>query len=95
MGQRCEVCESFRPEGDLKPGRELITVSYDGRAVLLCRGHAGIAENSGVTSLSELAALFAESGGQRSYVGRRARTQTAGENATPRSPGRRASDVRL
>ena len=93
MEQRCEVCEKFRPEGDLKPGRELVQVAYGGRSVLLCRGHQGIAENSGVQSLEALRELFAESGGQRSYVNRRARSESAAKITGPRSAGRRASDL--
>lgn len=89
MQQRCEVCENFRPEGDLKPGRKLEEVTYGTRRVLLCRAHAGIAENSAVTSFDELRALYTESKGLRSYVPRRAR----GSADLTRSPGRRASDT--
>ena len=62
------------------------------RSVLLCRGHAGIAKNSGVSTLDELRSLYAESEGQRSYIARRARIAKlhAGQ---ARSAGRRASDV--
>jgi len=87
MELRCEVCESFRPKTDLKPARELLEVPFGERRVLLCRGHAGIAANSKVETLEELRALYAESEGQRSYVGRRARVAVA-----ERSAGRRASD---
>lgn len=88
MQQRCEVCENFRPEGDLKPGRKLEEVSYGGRRVLLCRAHAGIAANSGITSFEELRELFSESNGVRSYVPRRSRTVDL-----TRSAGRRAGDA--
>lgn len=88
MQQRCEVCENFRPEGDLKPGRKLEEVSYGTRHVLLCRAHAGIAKNSGVQSFEELRELFSESSGVRSYVPRRSRTVDL-----TRSAGRRASDA--
>lgn len=91
MSQRCEVCESFRPEGDLHAARELHMVAFDARSVLLCRGHAAIAANSGVSTLAGLRMLYAESGGQRSYIARRARA--ALESA--RSGGRRASDLPL
>lgn len=90
MQQRCEVCENFRPEGDLKPGRKLEEVTYGTRRVLLCRAHAGIAENSAVTSFEALRELYTESSGKRSYVPRRARD--ASQDST-RSAGRRASDV--
>ena len=58
MQQRCEVCENFRPEGDLKPGRKLEEVTFGTRRVLLCRAHAGIAHNSGVTTFEELRELY-------------------------------------
>jgi hypothetical protein len=64
MQQRCEVCENFRPEGDLVPGRKL----------LLCRAHAGIAANSNVTTFEELRELYTEQHGSRSYVPRRAQS---------------------
>jgi hypothetical protein len=84
MAQRCEVCERFRPNGDLQPGRELLNVSFGERNVLLCRAHAGIAKNSGAESIAALRMLFAESEGKRSYLARR---------ANERGPGRRASDA--
>ena len=97
MQQRCEVCENFRPEGDLKPGRTLEAVRFGSRLVLLCRAHAGIAHSSGVTSFEELRELYTESNGKRSYVPRRARiaqtpTKRKGKEP-PRSPGRRATDA--
>jgi hypothetical protein len=96
MQQRCEVCENFRPAGDLKPNRVLEEVTYGRRRVLLCRAHAGIAHNSGVTTFQELRELYTEHGGNRSYVPRRTRTaatKTATKKLSPRSPGRRASDA--
>jgi len=96
MQQRCEVCENFRPEGDLKPGRTLEAVKFGSRLVLLCRAHAGIAESSGVTSFDELRELYTESNGQRSYVPRRARIApadlTSRRKSEPRTAGRRATD---
>ena len=92
MEKRCEVCEQFRPHGDLKPGRELLEVPFGDRLVSLCRAHAGIAQNSAVSSFDELRALYAESEGQRSYLARRAISERAAEGA-PRSIGRRASDA--
>jgi hypothetical protein len=92
MEKRCEVCESFRPQGDLKAGRELLEVSFGDHQVLLCRGHAGIAKNSEVTSFQELRALYAESKGQRSYLSRRSRAARA-VMTQPRSVGRRATDT--
>jgi len=94
MQQRCEVCENFRPEGDLKPGRKLEEVTYGTRKVLLCRAHAGIAQNSGVTTFAELRELYREQRGSRSYVPRRARSGTASRSKkAPRSAGRRAGDL--
>jgi hypothetical protein len=90
MAQRCEVCERFRPSGDLQPGRELSSVTFGERSVLLCKAHAGIAKNSGALTLEQLRELFAESEGQRSYVSRR----ELSANWSPlRSMGRRASDA--
>jgi len=91
MQQRCEVCENFRPEGDLKPGRKLEAVTFGARSVLLCRAHAGIAQNSGVTSFEELRELYTEQHGGRSYVPRRERT-TLAPAKSGRSPGRRIAD---
>lgn len=91
MEQRCEVCESFRPQGDLNAAQALLEVSFGARSVLLCRGHAGIAKNSGVSSLEELRALYAESHGQRSYIARRARLAMSSA-AQARNAGRRATD---
>ena len=92
MEKRCEVCEKFRPHGDLKPGRELVQVPFGDRVVSLCRAHAGIAQNSRVGSFEELRELYAESEGQRSYLARRAVTERGAEGA-PRSIGRRTSDA--
>ena len=87
MPLRCEVCRNFRPEGDLKPNRVLEYVTYGVRRLLLCRAHAGIAVNSGVTSFDELRELFKESNGRRSFVPRR-----AAASDQLRGVGRRASD---
>jgi hypothetical protein len=93
MQQRCEVCQNFRPEGDLKPGRVLEEVAYGDRRVLLCRAHAGIARSSGVTSLEELRELYTEHRGQRSYVPRRSTNIARVLESKPRSAGRRATDA--
>ena len=93
MQQRCEVCENFRPDGDLKPGRKLEQVVYGARRVLLCRAHAGIAQNSGVTTFEELRQLYTEQHGSRSYVPRRARSASApAKKKAARSLGRRIGD---
>lgn len=85
---RCEVCRNFRPEGDLIPNRPLEYITYGARKLLLCRAHAGIAVNSGVTSFDELRELFKESNGKRSYVPRRALA-----SHQQREVGRRATDI--
>jgi aminoglycoside phosphotransferase (APT) family kinase protein len=88
MHERCEVCENLRPQGDLRPNRPLETVWFGQRSVRLCRAHAGIARNSGVTSFEELRELYSESHGRRSYVPRRSRAAAG----AARESGRRASD---
>jgi hypothetical protein len=92
MAKRCEVCENFRPEGDLKPGRPLEEVTFGTRKVLLCRAHAGIAQNSGVTTFEELRELYTEHWGTRSYVSRRAPSSVMSDIV--RNPGRRSADIR-
>jgi len=89
MAQRCEVCERFRPSGDLQPERELTSLAFGSRSVLLCRAHAGIAKNSGVATLDELRELYGENAGQRSFISRRG---SASGGAKARAPGRRATD---
>jgi hypothetical protein len=91
MEQRCEVCESFRPQGDLNAARELLEVPFGERSVLLCRGHAGIAKNSAVSTLDELRTLYAESHGLRSYIARRARIAQSNAGRA-RTAGRRVTD---
>lgn len=92
MGQRCEVCENFRPEGDLEPGRKLVEVAFDRRNVVLCSGHARIATNAGISSLDALRDFYRENHGNRSYVERRARDarSLAGDR---RKVGRRFRDA--
>jgi hypothetical protein len=87
MEQRCEVCENFRPSGDLSPERTLVELSFGERSVLLCKGHALIARNSGIDTLEGLRELYRESDGTRSFVPRRSRASEH-DNA-----GRRATDA--
>ena len=84
---RCEVCENFRPNDDTE--RPLVEVRFDVRSVLLCRGHALIAERSGVKSFEDLREYYGK--GRRSYVPRRdpKATPTAGQR---HGRGRRATD---
>ena len=65
-------------------------MSFGGRGVLLCRAHAGIAKNSGVSTHEELRKLFAESDGKRSFVSRRG---SLSGGAKARAPGRRGTDT--
>jgi len=91
MEHRCEVCDSFSPRRQHDPTRALLEVSFGDRRVWLCRGHAGIARNSEVSSFEELRTLYAESEGKRSFISRR--TQAGSSAAVPRSAGRRSGDL--
>ncbi len=90
MRERCEVCENCRPDTEHPGDRNTVIVSFDGRDVRLCRGHARIAERSGVTTFGALRELYGS--GRRSFVPRRApiAAGSAGERRT--SAGRRATD---
>jgi hypothetical protein len=92
MPDHCEVCATFRPSANLNAPRPLISQTFGDRQILLCRGHAGIAKNSQITTLKQLRALYGESNGKRSYIARRAPSAGATQHA-PRSAGRRASDL--
>jgi len=89
MGQYCEVCANFRSGSERCDDREIVQVELDARPVLLCRGHARIAERSGVETFAQLRELYGS--GRRSHVPRRrpAPLQPGGE---PRRSGRRATD---
>ncbi len=89
MGQYCEVCENFRSKAEQDDGRKIVKVDYDVRPVYLCRGHARIAENSGVKTFEELRELYGS--GRRSYVPRRG-PATAQTDGASRGIGRRSSD---
>ena len=91
MRERCEVCQNFRPETELAGNRNTVILTLDGHSVLLCVGHARIAENSGVTSFEGLRALYGA--GRRSFVPRRGRASSAAGDEQRRSRGRRASDA--
>jgi hypothetical protein len=92
MAQLCEVCENFRPEEETDPDQRFVYVTFESRRVLLCTGHARIAENSGVASLEQLRAYYGE--GRRSFLGRRSRDPVSRTGERRKSPGRRASDTR-
>jgi hypothetical protein len=89
MRQCCEVCENFMPEV-ARTSQTLVEVPLDTRTVTLCRGHALIAQNSGVKSFEGLRELYGA--GRRSYVPRRsAMAERSGEQRLGR--GRRAADA--
>jgi hypothetical protein len=84
----CEVCENFHKQArrdDLK----IVEVKFPERPVLLCSGHAKIADNSGVESFEQLRDLYGS--GRRSYVPRRRPAQLQ-PSGIGRDPGRRATD---
>jgi hypothetical protein len=86
------VCENFRPDDETDPDKRFVYVTFESRRVLLCKGHARIAENSGVASLEQLRAFYGS--GRRSYLGRRSRDPVSRAGERRKSQGRRASDVR-
>jgi hypothetical protein len=88
MRHSCEVCENFRNRDDLS-GLKIVEVTYPERSVLLCTGHAKIANNSGVVTLEQLRELYGS--GRRSYVPRR-RPASLQPDGIPRHAGRRATD---
>lgn len=89
MAQHCEVCRIFKPE--LLPGaRELVEITLDVRPVLLCRGHARIAKNSGVRTFAALRELYGS--GRRSYVSRRGPDAEVERAERRANVGRRATD---
>jgi hypothetical protein len=89
MAQHCEVCRIFKPE--LTPvAPELVELSLDVRAVLLCRGHARIAKNSGVRTFKALRELYGD--GRRSYVSRRRPEPPPRRSERRANGGRRATD---
>ena len=87
MEHDCEVCASL-PRA-ISPARTMAEIQLDERAVVLCRGHARIAANSGVTDFEGLRALYGS--GRRSHVPRRdPLAAKAGEKRA--SLGRRVTD---
>ena len=88
MRQSCEVCENFRNQG-AAPELRIVEVKYPERSVLLCSGHAKIAERSGVETFEALREFYGS--GRRSYVPRRKPPilQVGGQS---RQGGRRATD---
>ncbi len=94
MHDGCDVCESYRPEANLRE-RPLVSVTFSQRVVVLCEMHWLIAERAGVTTFEALREHYGESGeGRRSYVPRRCRERRSKERSTERrQAGRRATDA--
>ena len=88
MERNCEVCESL-PQA-ISPQRTILEVKLDKRTVTLCRGHARIAMNSGVTDFEGLRALYGS--GRRSHVPRRDPRVVMTSGDQRQSAGRRARD---
>jgi hypothetical protein len=92
MPDRCDVCESYRPEANQRE-RKLTPVTYGEHTVVLCEMHRLIAERAGVTTFEELREHYGESGdGRRSYVPRRGRARGGAPKVERRQSGRRATD---
>jgi hypothetical protein len=91
MRERCEVCENFRPEQAAQPRERLVELTLDVRPVLLCRGHARIAESSGVRSFEALRELYGS--GRRSFVPRRRPIRRKRRDDQRAGRGRRATDA--
>ena len=70
--------------------QELVELSLGVRSVLLCRGHARIAKNSGVRTFAGLRELYGS--GRRSFVCRRGPEAEPARKDRRKNPGRRASD---
>lgn len=92
MRERCEVCESFRPDTEFPGDRNTVMVPFAARTVRLCMGHARIAESSGAASFEQLRELYGS--GRRSFVPRRAPMAASETNDRRGSAGRRATDRR-
>jgi hypothetical protein len=89
MRQCCEVCENFMPEV-ARTSQKLVDMKLGRRTVTLCRGHALIAENSGIRTFEALRELYGS--GRRSYVPRRRSLETSTDFEQRLSRGRRATD---
>ncbi|HVR19120.1 MAG TPA: hypothetical protein VMS65_05480 [Polyangiaceae bacterium] len=92
MATRCEVCSAL---GNPASGRTR-RVNIAERSVALCPAHALVLAALPLADTAELRALFRESGGQRSLVGRR---EALDRRAFPPRPegrrrggGRRSTD---
>lgn len=95
MARRCEVCENLTPQAGPPKGR-LQRFLVEGRVVALCAGHAQRFREERPETLSGVAELFPEPGGQRSLLGRRSPLDRRQFPMRPegrrRSAGRRSTD---
>jgi hypothetical protein len=74
-----------------RTNQKLVDMKLGVRTVTLCRGHALIAENSGVRTFEGLRELYGS--GRRSYVPRRRSLEGLAESEHRLGRGRRASDL--
>lgn len=88
MQSHCEVCESLARSPS--PKTTIVSVALETRTVLLCKGHAQIAANSGVTDFEGLRELYGS--GRRSYVPRRDPQAKAPMKDDRHNSGRRAGE---
>lgn len=88
MEDDCEVCLNLPRE--ISQMRTMVELQLDKRAVVLCRGHARIAANSGVTDFEGLRTLYGS--GRRSHVPRRDPRAVTKVCESRQSHGRRAQD---
>lgn len=94
MARSCEVCGAKSGPGTPARLKRFLLAE---RLVLLCDEHAAVYRAAAPTTLTELRALFRETWGKRSLIGRRA---TLDRRLFPARPegrrlgrGRRATDV--
>ena len=92
MTRKCEVCENFRPDTEPDPRQKVVEVNFGSRIVLLCTGHARIAQNSGIMSFDQLRAFYGK--GRRSFVPRRGTGSEPNGLDRHGAGGRRSTDVR-
>ena len=98
MARTCDACEpkdAKRSPGAIRP--KLRRFLMADRVVLLCESHAAVFRAASPCSLPELRALFRETWGKRSLVGRRAPLDRRLFPARPEGRrlgrGRRATDI--
>jgi hypothetical protein len=99
MQRACEVCSSLAKRSALDtepPKKRIRRVLVDDRIIALCDAHAAELRQSDASGVASVRELFAEPGGRRSLVGRRApldrRIFPARPEGRRRGPGRRSDD---